>query len=470
MNVKNHEIDFTQGTLLKKIIVYALPIIGVNLLQLFFTAADVAVLGIFTNDQAVAAVGATSQIVNLMIGFFVGLSVGANVLVARAVGAKDKERARRLVGTSIIISIAFGIVIMIVGILMTESLLVWTKCDPAVLPYAAKYLKIYFLGMPIIMLYNFCSSILRAVGDTLRPLVFLASSGIANIFLNIFFILALGLDVEGVAIATVVSQLISAVGSLVIMFRNDGYAKIEKSSLKIYKKEFRDIFAIGLPLGLSKCTFSLANVIIYSNINALGDLVMTANSIAREFDAFILETMHGISLASLAVISQNLGARKIDRIKKTIFLALMLVISVGLFLGVMLYIFGAALCGIMTDTALVIEYCMIRIVVVGAPYVLCGILSVLLESIRALGYSTTALIISMISNIALRLVWIWFIYPYLKVEGDVVHNLTMICLVWPISWIVSIFFGIFVLIYVYLQTKKKINFEMEIQEKNYVKG
>ncbi len=464
--LKTHEKDFTEGPLLKKIILYALPIIGVNLLQLFFTAADVAVLGIFTNDQAVAAVGATSQIVNLMIGFFVGLSVGANVLVARAVGAKDVRRARRLVGTSIILSIVFGIVIMIAGILMTETMLAWTNCDPKVLPYAAKYLKIYFLGMPIIMLYNFSASILRAVGDTFRPLLFLAASGVANILLNIFFILVVGLDVEGVAIATVVSQLISAVGAIVIMIKNEGYAKIEKSSLKVYRKELHDIFYIGLPLGLSKCTFSLANVIIYSYINELGDLVMAANSIAREFDAFILETMHGISIAALAVISQNLGAKKPERIRKTIFLSLALVAVIGSLLGALLYIFGAALCGIMTDTALVIEYCMIRIVYVGAPYVLCGILNVFLESIRALGYSTTALIISMISNIAFRLAWMWFVYPYIKIDGDTVHNLTMICLVWPLSWIVSIVCGLCVLIYVYAKVKKKI--DIEKREKSYV--
>ena len=183
---KKHEIDFTEGSILTKMIICALPIIGVNILQLLFTAADVAVLGMFTNDYAVAAVGSTVQITNMLIGFFMGMSVGANILVARAKGAGDSERAKRLVGTSVLISLVIGIAVMVAGILLAESLLVLTNCDIDVLPYAKKYLQIYFIGMPLIMLYNFCASILRAVGDTVRPLMFLMIGGVLNIILNIF--------------------------------------------------------------------------------------------------------------------------------------------------------------------------------------------------------------------------------------------------------------------------------------------
>ncbi len=440
-----------------------MPIIGVNILQLLFTAADVAVLGIFTNDQAVAAVGATSQIVNLLVGLFVGLSVGANVLVARAVGAHDKERAKRLVGTSIVVSVLFGTVIMIVGVLLSEQFLIWTNCAESVLPYAKTYLQIYFLGMPIIMLYNFSASILRAVGDTLRPLLFLLASGVANIILNVFFIVVLGIDVAGVAIATVVSQFISAVGALVIMVKNTGYAKIEKEYLKIDKKSFSDIFFIGLPMGLSKCTFSFANVIIMSSLNALGDLVMAANSIAKEFDAFILETLHGISLASLAVISQNLGAKKIDRIKKTVYLSLGLVVSVGIVMGVALVFFGRALCGIMTDTEIVIDYCMVRVFMIGAPYVICGVVNVVQEAIRGLGYSNLSLGISIFANIVFRLVWIWTVYPALYVEGSIKNNYAFICMVWPGSWVISLIFAS--VAYVYIIRRLKNKFDKELNEK-----
>ena len=475
---RKYEIDFTNGPLLKKIILYALPIIGVNILQLLFTAADVTVLGIFSSnevidaagttkgDVAVAAVGATSQIINLLVGFFVGLSMGANVLVARAVGARDKERAAKLVGTSVLVSLIFGTVIMIVGILMSEQFLIWTKCAPGVLPYAKKYLQIYFLGMPVIMLYNFSASILRAVGDTVRPLIFLASSGVANVLLNIFFITVVGLDVEGVAIATVVSQLISAVGAIIIMMRSTGYSSLSWKYLKIDKSAFRDIFIIGFPMGLSKCTFALANVIIYSSINVLGEGVMAANSIAKEFDAFILETLHGFSLASLAVVSQNLGAKKPERIKRTIFLSLGLVTVVGVVMGAALYIFGTSLCGIITDTETVIQYCAVRIAIVGTPYLLCGILNVVQEGIRGLGYSNTALFISIFANIFYRLLWIMGVYPKLYVEGETIKNYAYVCAVWPSSWIVALMVSSVVLVILYRKVKNKINKEnTEIEDK-----
>ena len=467
---KAHEMDFTHGTLLKKMLLFALPIIGVNVLQLLFTAADVAVLGIFTNDNAVAAVGSTTQITNLMIGFFVGLSVGANVLVARASGAKNEERARRLVGTSVVISVVFGTLIMIVGVIFAEQFLIWTNCDEAVLPYAVKYLRIYFIGMPIVMLYNFCASILRAVGDTLRPLIFLAVSGVINVFLNIFFIVVVNLDVEGVAIATVSSQLVSAVCALVVMARGNGYARLTKENLCIRKKELADIFVIGMPIGLSKCTFSIANVIIVSSINALGADVMAANAIVKEFDAFILEALHGFTLASLAIISQNLGAKNMERIKKSIFVCVGLVTGVGVVLGLLFYVIAPALCGIMTDTEAVLDLCMVRVLLVGVPYVICGLLNAFQEGIRGLGYSNTALAINLFANIGFRLFWVFAIYPSLYVEGEIMKNYTYVLMVFPISWLVAVVLGIPILIYLYFKTKNKINIEIKKEELRDVKS
>ena len=467
---KAHEMDFTHGPLLKKMLLFALPIIGVNVLQLLFTAADVAVLGIFTNDNAVAAVGSTAQITNLMIGFFVGLSIGANVLVARAAGARDETRARRLVGTSVIVSIVFGTIIMIVGVIFAEQFLIWTNCDEVVLPYAVKYLQIYFIGMPIIMLYNFCAAILRAVGDTLRPLIFLAVSGVINVFLNIFFIVVVGLDVEGVAIATVASRLVSAVCALVIMLRGNGYARLTKENLRIRKRELADIFVIGMPIGLSKCTFSIANVIIVSSINVLGADVMAANAIVKEFDAFILEALHGFTLASLAIISQNLGAKNMERIKKSIFVCVGWVLSIGVALGLLFYVIAPALCGIMTDTEAVLELCMVRVMVVGVPYVLCGMLNALQEGIRGLGYSNTALGINLFANIGFRLLWVFAIYPSLYVEGEIMKNYTYVLMVFPISWLVAVVLGIPILIYLYFKTKNKINIEIKKEELRDVKS
>lgn len=456
---RRHEIDFTVGPMLKKIILYALPIVGVNVLQLLFTTADVAVLGIFTNDFAVAAVGATTQIVNLMIGFFVGLSIGANVLIARCVGARDKEKSRRFVGTSVLISLIFGVVVMIVGVLLAEQMLVWTSCAPTVLPYAKKYLQIYFIGMPVIMLYNFSAAILRAVGDTLRPMIFLIVGGVVNVVLNIFFVIVVGLDIEGVAIATVASNLISAVCAFVLMVKNDGYAKIEKKHFRIYSREFKEIFVIGFPLALSKCLFSFSNTIVQSSINSLGDMVMTAHSITKEFDGFILEAVHGFGTANLAVISQNYGAKNMKRVKKAALLSMALMMGVSLSLGVILYFAGATLCGIMTDTEQVIEYCMVRITTISMLYFILGALNIVQEVIRGIGYSFTSLMLSITANILLRIIYIYLVYPLIYIEGNTAHNLRMLYILYPVSWLISTAIGVIIMIVLYRRVKAR--FERE---------
>ena len=457
--VKRREIDFTSGPLLKRIILYSLPIICVNVLQLLFTAADVAVLGIFASDQAVAAVGGNTSITTLLISFFVGLSIGTNVLVARAVGARDKEKAEKLVGTAVFASLVFGSLIMVGGIALSEQLLLWTNCDEAVIPYAIKYLRIYLLGMPIIMLYNFAASILRAVGDTVRPLIFLTIGGIVNVILNVIFVTVVGLDVEGVAIATVASNVISAVCALYVMIKNTGYAKFTRRSFKIDFASLKEILSIGLPIGISRCLTSFANVVLASAINALGDLVMAANAIAKEFDAIILEALHGVSLGNIAVISQNLGAKKPERIKSSIFLSLSITAVIGVVLGTALFFSAESLASIMTDTPLVIDLAVVRLWILGVPYVLCGIVGVIQESVRGLGYSNTALGISIFTNIILRLIYISTVYPLLYRENDPIHNYAMICLVWPGSWIIAIALGSIILVYFYKKVKKQIENE-----------
>lgn len=464
---KTHEIDTTRGPLLKTIIVFALPIIGVNILQILFTTADVTVLGIFTTDYAVAAVGTTTPIVNLLIGFFVGLSVGTNVLIARCKGAQDQNRARRIVGTAVLMSLVIGVLVAVVGFFMAETMLVWASCAPTVLPYATTYLRIYFLGMPVIMLYNFAASILRAVGDTLRPLIFLIIGGVLNIVLNIFFIVVVGWDVEGVAIATVASQAVSAISSLVLLIKNDGYAKLEKQHLKFYKSELKDVVIIGLPIGVSKCLFSVANVMVQSSINALGDMVMTAHSITKEFDGFILETMHGFGLACVAIVSQNYGAKKYDRIKKTVLYSLLLVAIVGGLLGVILLLFGRTLCGIMTDTGEVLDYCMVRILSVSMFYFLLGFLNVIQETIRGMGKSFTALLINILANIVLRLIYLYGFYPWLSSGGDTANKLSLLYILYPISWGIAIVVGCIVLVSMFKKARRQnaLNKEESEQEK-----
>ena len=454
---RKNEIDFTSGSLLKKMIIYALPIIGVNVLQLLFTTADLSVLGIFTkNDNALAAVGAATPIVNLLIGFFTGLSVAVNVLIARCVGAHKQEDARKLVGTSVFISIVFGIAIMIFGAILSEQILIWTNCDPDVLPYATTYLRIYFLGMPVIMLYNFCAAILRSVGDTLRPLIFLIIGGVINVVLNIFFIVVVGLDIEGVAIATVVSNGISAICACYLMLKNDGYAKLERKHFRIYKEELLQIFKIGLPVAVSKCLFSFANVLVSAQLNALGDTAMAAHSITKEFDGFILETMHGIGAATIAVVSQNYGAKKPERIKKVLCLSLFMAIVLGIVLGLIFIFVGRTLCSIMTSTEAVLDLCMVRITTVSILYLLLGILNVLQETLRGIGYSFTATLESIFANIFLRFIYLYFVYPYICIKGNIAHNLRMLYLLYPASWFIASIFGAVLLFFIFKKVKGRL--------------
>lgn len=300
---KNFEMNMSEGKILGKLIIYSIPLICTNVLQLLFNAADVAVLGMFVSDDAVAAVGATGALINLIIGLFVGLSVGANVLVARFAGEQNMDSSHKTVSTSVIVSLIAGLFLAFIGYFFAETFLEWTNCDPEVIGMATKYLKIYFIGMPIMLLYNFCASILRAVGDTLRPLIFLVIGGLVNVGLNIFFVAVLKKDVEGVAIATVASQAISAVLSIIVLLKGNGYARLDMKKFRVYFPELKEMTKIGFPAGLQGCVFSISNVLIQATINTFSKSYMTANTVASQFDGFIYNAMNAVSLATLAFVS-----------------------------------------------------------------------------------------------------------------------------------------------------------------------
>ena len=454
--IKRREIDFTHGPLLKNMILYALPIIGVNVLQLLFTAADLSVLGIVTkNDSAIAAVGASTNIVNLLVGAFTGLTLSANVAVARCKGAKDMEKSRRFVGTSMFCSIFFGLIITVVGILCAESFLRWTDCPESVLPYAATYLRIYFLGAPVLLIYNFSASILRAVGDTVRPLYFLIIGGAMNVVLNVFFVAVVGWDIEGVAVATVASNAFCAVATLTVILKNDGYAKLERRYFRISREELRELLVVGLPLALSKSLFSIANVLTITEINRLGEAATTSYSVTKEFDGFILEASHAIGAANLAVVSQNYGAHRMDRVKRVLGITFLLQLAVCGTLGVALLFVGRSLCSILTDTELVLDLCFVRITTVSIAYIFNGSISMVQEGIRGIGYSFTSLMNSMFSNIVIRIIYLKLVLPHLMIEGEIAYNLRMIYLLYPASWILGTFSGLAILLVLYRRVKRR---------------
>lgn len=437
--------DMCSGPLLKKLIIYTLPLLLTNVLQLTFNMADIIVLGSLVSDDAVAAVGATGALINLIIGLFVGLSVGANVLVARCVGSGDKDKAHKIVGMSVLLGVTIGILLGIVGFFCSRYFLEWMGCDAEVIDMATKYMRIYFVGMPIILLYNFCAAILRAVGDTVRPLIYLVVGGVVNVGLNVLFVAVFHKDVEGVAIATVVSQLISAVLSVITLLKSDGYARFKWGNLRLYKAELAEMAKIGLPAGLQGCVFSLSNVVIQSTVNSFGKTVMTANTVASQLDGFIYNAMNAVSLSAMAFVSQNLGARNFDRINKTTKEALALAGVVGVVMGGMVLLLRVPLCNLFTDSQEVVQLACSRLYIIATTYFTCGLMDVMSNVMRGLGRSTTAMIVSLSGSCLFRILWIMTLCRW-------IHTLPMLYWVYPVSWVLT--FIIFA--FMYKPTLKKV--------------
>ena len=449
---RNHEMDLTRGSIFKKLIVFALPLIFTNVLQLLFNATDIAVLGIMVNDKAVAAVGATTSIINLIVNLFIGLSVGTSVVLGKSVGAGSLERSRRIVGTATLTSLICGVILLFVGYFGAETFLIWTKCAPEILPQATKYLQIYFLGIPIILFYNFAAGMLRAGGDTFRPMIYLLISGVANVGLNVFFISVFNLTVEGVAIATVSAQGISAALSLIAMVKSDGHAKFKIKNFKIYKSELKDILKIGLPSGLQSSMFSISNVMISTTVNSLGVAYTTGSSVASQFDGFVYTMGNSFAHASMSFTSQNLGAGKLKRVKKGIFTAILMLSVLSLTVGSLVYLFSDALCGIMTSDPTVISIAKERILILCSFYWICGIMDTSAYTLRAFGKSTTAMVISLICACAFRILWL---------ETFFLLNPVFIMIYWsyPISWVMNIVLNLVFFIPTYKKEKQRIQEE-----------
>lgn len=453
--VKKREIVICNGPILKSMILYALPLIATNLLQLLFNAADVAVLGIFCEDgdNAVAAVGANGALIQLIINLFVGLSVGTNVLVARCVGSGDEERSQRIVGCSVVTAIVCGFILLFVGFFGARTFLVWMDCDPLVLDMATTYLKIYFLGMPIIMLYNFTTAVMRGVGDTFRPLMYLIVGGAANLVLNIVFVVLFNRAVESVAISTVVSQGISATLALIALSKNKGAAQLKKEHLRFYGKELADMAKVGLPSGLQGCLFSVSNVLVQSSINSFGNVVMSANTIASQYDGLTYQAMYGISLSSTVFVSQNYGAKRFDRVKKSVRSALLLTSAIGLSVGCILASLGKILASFMTDSAEVVEYAAMRMTIISLPYFLCGIQEAFACSLRGLGKSTTSMFVALCGTCLFRIVW-------LNTLLKKYHTLYMLYFIYPASWLLTALIFIPVYFICRNSAEKKLNAEL----------
>jgi len=429
---KGYEIDMCSGAILPKLLRFALPLMCSSILQLLFNAADIIVVGRFAGDNSLAAVGSTTALINLLVNLFIGLSVGANILAARFYGADDQEGLGQTVHTAVLLSLISGAGLAVAGACGAGQVLVWMQSPDKVRGLAAVYLRIYFLGMPATMLYNFGAALLRAVGDTRRPLYYLFTAGVVNVALNLFFVIVCHLDVAGVAIATVISQCISALLVLRCLRREKGGIHLDLRRLKIYPVRLKQILRVGLPAGFQGMLFSLSNVVIQSSINTFGEVVVSGNSAAANIEGFVYTSMNAFYQANVSFTSQNLGAGRYERIQPILTRALACVIVTGVVLGGAATLLGRQLLHIYSETDAVIEAGMRRLIIVCSPYAICGVMDVLVGSLRGLGYSVMPMLVSLLGACVLRLVWVATIF-----QVPAFHTVQIIYLSYPFSWTVT---------------------------------
>lgn len=429
---KGYEIDMCSGAILPKLLRFTLPLMCSSILQLLFNAADIIVVGRFAGDNSMAAVGSNTSLINLLVNLFIGLSVGANILAARYYGAGDRESLRQTVHTAILLSLVSGVGLAAVGACSAGTILQWMRSPDEVRGLATVYLRIFFLGMPAAMLYNFGAALLRAVGDTRRPLYYLSIAGIVNVVLNLVFVIVCKLDVAGVAIATVVSQCISALLVLRCMLHEKGAIHLELRQLKIYPVRLKQILLVGLPAGFQGVLFSLSNVVIQSSINTFGEVVVSGNSAASNIEGFVYASMNAFYQANISFTSQNYGAGRYDRIWPILLRALGCVVVTGVVLGGAATLLGRQLLGIYSGTGAVIAAGMERLIVVCASYALCGVMDVLVGSLRGLGYSALPMLVSLLGACVLRLVWIATVFQIPEY-----HTVKTVYWSYPFSWIVT---------------------------------
>lgn len=449
MKSKSHHVDMCNGSIFPKLVAFAIPVMLSGILQLLFNAADVVVVGRFAGQEALAAVGSTSSLINLLVNVFVGLSVGTNVLVARFYGAGKEKEVEQMIHTAILTAIISGIFLIFVGLFFTRPLLVLMGSPEDVLPLSALYLKIYFLGMPATMVYNFGSAILRAVGDTRRPMVYLTISGIVNFLLNLVFVIVFRLSVAGVALATALSQFLSAGLVLYALMTEEGMCHLNIRRLRIYKDKLMWLIRVGLPAGMQGAIFSLSNVLIQSSINSFGSVVMAGNTAASSIEGFVYVGMNAMHQTAVSFVSQNYGARKFGRIKKIGVYCIGMVTIIGLVLGVGAYTFAHPLLSIYSDKEQVIAYGIIRMSYICVLYFLCGIMDTLVGIIRGLGYSVIPMIVSLMGACAFRVVWIYTIFAHY-------HTLRSLYVSYPISWIITaVCHAICLAIFAYRRSQEK---------------
>lgn len=430
---KKYKINMCSGPILPKMLLFAIPLMFSSILQLLFNAADIVVVGRFAGDNSLAAVGSNTALIGLLTNLFVGISIGTNVLAARCYGSKDDEGMAQAVHTSMLLGVASGVVLNLIGVVFGRKILILMQTPDEVLGLATLYLVIYFFGMVPTMVYNFGSAILRAVGDTRRPLFYLIIAGVINVVLNLFFVIYLKLDVAGVAIATVISQFVSAVLVVRCLMRESGGIRFSPSEMRIHAGKLFSIMQVGLPAGIQGMLFSLSNVVIQSSVNSFGAVVMAGNSASANLELFIYFAMNAFYQAIISFTSQNVGAGKIERVRRILKTGLACSSAMGLSLGLLSVIFGHRLLGIYSSSEPVIAAGMDRLRIIASTYAICGLMDGMVGALRGLGYSVLPTIVTLIGVCGLRLVWISTLF-----QIPALHSVVTVYLSYPVSWLVTL--------------------------------
>lgn len=450
---KSYEMDMVNGPLFRNILLYAFPLMLSGILQLLFNAADIIVVGRFAGSQALAAVGSTGSLINLLINLFVGVSIGTNVLVARYYGARDVEGIEETVNTSIITAAVGGVILIFIGYFASGPLLQLMGTPADVIDQAVLYMRIYFAGMPAFMVYNFGAAILRSVGDTRRPLYFLIIAGIINVVLNLIFVIVFHMDVAGVALATIASQLVSAVLVMRCLLHSEGALRLDLKHMSFSKQKMLEMLRIGLPAGFQGMVFNISNVLIQSSVNSFGSLVMAGNTAAANIEGFVYTGMNALYQTNLSFTSQNYGAKNYKRLDKVLLYCMGIVAVVGIVLGNGAYLIGEHLLGFYTTDPQVVQFGMNRLAIIATCYFLCGMMDVMVGSIRGLGYAVMPMIVSLLGACALRVVWILTIFQIYRTQFSLYIS-------YPISWALTLTIHLIC----YLVVRKKVFAKLKAEE------
>jgi len=433
MNTKTskYEIDMCNGSILDKLVSFSIPLMLSGILQLLFNAVDIIVVGQFTGNEALAAVGSTTALINVFVNLFIGISLGASVLAARFYATGQEKEMSETVHTSITLALISGIAMGIIGVIAAKGALELMDTPDNVLNLSTLYMRIYFMGMPFFMLYNYGAAILRAVGDTKRPLLFLIISGATNVVLNLLLVIQFHLGVAGVAIATVISQCISCILVLRCLYLSDGSYQLRFNKLGMNARYVRQIFQIGIPAGIQSTIINFSNVLLQSSVNSFGSVAMAGYTAANNILGFLYVSVNSITQACMSFTSQNYGVRKFKRMDKVLLECLGLTVIVALVLGGGSYLFGAELMHIYTKSTKVIECGIDIMLYTTVTYFLCGIMDLLPGALRGMGHSTVPMILSVIGTVGTRIVWIYVIFPCHR-------SLDFLFISYPVSWLLTI--------------------------------